>query len=135
MSALPVAQLIAVLALLLESTSGHVTFDSAAPMVNYGAYAETGCAVSAWDGYSCVGRQWIVKVGRLRIEDVLGSDERIARLTAENYIHELRHVVDGMDDGLVNGSPRPVTYPWTGHCGSNPAERYACDAVRTGVLR
>jgi len=134
-STLPIAQLIAVLALLLESTSGHVTFDSAAPMTIHGAYAETGCAPAAWGGSSCVWRQWIVKTGNLRLADVLGDNERIARLAAENYIHELAHVWDGMDGGLFNGSPRAVTFPWTGHCSTNAAERYACDVVRTGEFR
>lgn len=129
MSALPIAQLIAVLALLLEATAGHVTFDTTAPMVNYGAYAETGCAPAAWDGSSCVGRQWVVKTGTLRLADVVGGNERIARLAAENYIHELRHVVDGQDNGNIDGSLRTSDHHWTGACGSNQAEAFACDGL------
>lgn len=135
MSALPIAQLIAVLALLLEATAGHVTFDSSARFENHGAYAEVGCTQVQYVGEPCRGRHWTVKVGSLRLEDAFAgrASERVTRLTLEAYIHELAHVYDGMHGGTVDGSPRAVEYYWRGQCATNAAERYACDVVRTGA--
>jgi len=50
--------------------------------------------------------------------------------------HELAHVVDCMDDGLLNGSPGH--HDWTSndaYCMSNDAERYACAVDATGRIK
>ncbi len=50
------------------------------------------------------------------------------------WMHELAHVADCADDGVLNGSPpitrvvNVITPAWARqHCDSNATERYACD--------
>ena len=48
--------------------------------------------------------------------------------------HELAHALDCLDDGALNGSPRPQPHArpaWASdYCWSSPVEWYACAAVR-----
>lgn len=130
----------ALLALLLALTAGHVTYESGMPLAGFDASVR---CVSPWSGrVECPDGQYAMR-SRYGSEEAMPIDLRI---------HELTHVLDGLDgsrDGLVG---RLDPHPWPGwgeaerlyqstkpgahdhHCVSNMAEWLSCRVVDTGEL-
>lgn len=123
------------LALLLALTAGHVSYEAGMPAGGFDA--DVRC-VTPWSGpVECPEHQYALR-SRYGSEEAMPTDLRV---------HELTHVLDGLDgnrDGLVG---RADPHPWPGwgeaarlypgrdnHCTSTMAEWLACETARTGEL-
>lgn len=112
--------------LLLLLTSGHVTFESidSGSYIYCKTYSEEKCSL------------WVIKLGKN-----LNNEYQPHRSV---IVHELAHAYDGLDDGIINGSPGHFTNnisilhtgtPYEKYCFSSKIEHYACEVVRTGLLK
>ena len=155
---------------LMFATSGHVEFRSVDGQIAVdgrvgeasfsSAAGTTECAPGAWDGARC--DLYLVTLGEgldvdeaVMIANQIVHGQRIAtsqRIRFVTVTHELLHVYDGMDDGLINGSPghpRPEKRPYSQIMADgslallsdfhwaegDDAHWYVYEALRTGRLR
>jgi hypothetical protein len=134
---------------LLAATSGHVVFTTGEelPAVRSGlnpqAIAEVSCITPYSGPVHCPERQFVI-----RGVDIVAALTSPTQKSVTVAMHELGHVLDGMDDGNFNGSPG---HPWSQElqrlhygnplhsyhrlCVSNLSEWYACEVGRTGAVK